>query len=218
MNTPDTESDDYRAGFLAGHASRQGEIDALDDVADRLYRKAFGDERRIPGDLTTKAELEQRRQLVEPPTEVTRAAALVSWGLTDETASEQPPADTAAPGETPPAVVVKTNRTNRTSRRRLMSTRTIVGNLAADPQAVQAGRVQIVKLRVVQDTGEYRQGGWVAHDDATTHFVEAKFQLGENILATLHKGDAVIVVGYEHTVSWGEGENKRYGRVIDADA
>ncbi|RFA17534.1 single-stranded DNA-binding protein, partial [Subtercola boreus] len=42
--------------------------------------------------------------------------------------------------------------------------------------------------------------------------------LGENILATLHKGDAVIVVGYEHTVSWGEGENKRYGRVIDADA
>jgi hypothetical protein len=34
-----------------------------------------------------------------------------------------------------------------------MTTRTITGNLAADPEAVQAGRVQIVKFRVLKNTG-----------------------------------------------------------------
>ncbi|MWV51610.1 single-stranded DNA-binding protein (plasmid) [Rathayibacter sp. VKM Ac-2803] len=99
-----------------------------------------------------------------------------------------------------------------------MSTRTITGNLATDPEAVQAGRVQIVKLRVIENTGEFRGGEWTAHEAPTTHFVEAKFELGEHVLASLHKGDAVIVVGYEHTVAWGEGENRRTGRVIEADA
>jgi hypothetical protein len=28
----------------------------------------------------------------------------------------------------------------------------------------------------------------------------------------------VIVVGYERTVAWGEGENRRTGRVLEADA
>jgi hypothetical protein len=41
-----------------------------------------------------------------------------------------------------------------------MSSRTITGNLAVDPEAVQAGRVQIVKLRVIENTGEYRAGEW----------------------------------------------------------
>lgn len=99
-----------------------------------------------------------------------------------------------------------------------MSVRTITGNLATDPETSQVGRVQIVKLRVIENTGEYRQGEWVQHDAATTHFVEAKFDLGYNTAASLHRGDAVIVVGQEHTVSWGEGEAKRYGRVITADA
>ncbi|PPH74547.1 hypothetical protein C5C90_10670 [Rathayibacter sp. AY1D4] len=99
-----------------------------------------------------------------------------------------------------------------------MSTRTITGNLAADPEAVQAGRVQIVKLRVIENTGECRAGEWTPHDAPTTHYVEAKFELGEHVLASLHKGDAVIVVGYERTVAWGEGENRRTGRVLEADA
>ncbi|MCJ1675418.1 single-stranded DNA-binding protein [Rathayibacter sp. VKM Ac-2929] len=99
-----------------------------------------------------------------------------------------------------------------------MSTRTITGNLAADPEAVQAGRVQIVKLRVIENTGEFRGGEWTAHEAPTTHFVEAKFELGEHVLTSLHKGDAVIVVGYERTVAWGEGENRRTGRVLEADA
>jgi single-strand DNA-binding protein len=98
-----------------------------------------------------------------------------------------------------------------------MSTRTIAGNLAADPEVVQAGNVSITKFRVIENTGEYRGGKFVAHDNPTTHFVEARFELGENAAATLQKGTAVIVVGKEHTNSWGDEGAKQYGRVIDAD-
>ncbi|QHC68728.1 single-stranded DNA-binding protein (plasmid) [Rathayibacter sp. VKM Ac-2759] len=213
MTGPDVTGDDYRAGYLAGRADRQGEVDWLENEADRYYRLAYGDERRLSSVAVTRAELEQRRALSEPPVEVTRRDALASWGI------ETPPTDTPAAdaaNEIPPT---STGRpTNRTSRRRQMSTRTITGNLATDPEAVQAGRVQIVKLRVIENTGEFRGGEWTAHEAPTTHFVEAKFELGEHVLASLHKGDGVIVVGYEHTVAWGEGENRRTGRVIEADA
>ena len=213
--------DAFRAGWVAGFASRQGEVDQLEDQADRLYRVAFDDTRRLPGHHFTRAELEQRRRISEPPPEVTRRQALASWGLPD---NDVPPAR-AAGGEPPPGPAAPTtaiagagpNRPSR-SRSRTMTTRTIIGNLAAEPERVQAGRVQIVKLRLIEHTGEYRQGVWAAHEAATTHVVEAKFELAENVLATLHTGDAVIVVGYERTVSWGADGQKRYGRVIDADA
>ena len=99
-----------------------------------------------------------------------------------------------------------------------MSTpRTITGNLAADVEVVKAGSIKITKFRVIENTGEYRAGRYLEHVDPTTHFVEAKFELGENAAATLHKGDAVIVVGREHTNSWGPVGSKTFGRVIDAD-
>ena len=99
-----------------------------------------------------------------------------------------------------------------------MSTpRTITGNLAADVEVVKAGSINITKFRVIENTGEYRGGKYVEHPDPTTHFVEAKFELGENAAATLHKGDAVIVVGREHTSSWGPEGSKTYGRVVEAD-
>ncbi|MEB0004159.1 single-stranded DNA-binding protein [Cryobacterium sp. RTC2.1] len=98
-----------------------------------------------------------------------------------------------------------------------MSTRTITGNLATDPEVVQAGSINITKLRVIENTGEYRTGKWHAHPDATTHFVEARFALGDNAATTLHKGDPVIVIGREHTNSWGDDGAKHYVRVIDAD-
>lgn len=201
-------SDDYRAGYLAGYTDRQGEVDWLENEADRLYQLAFGDKRRLPTNIVSHAELERRRSMTKPPPEITRSAALASWGFEE-------PATTTDTAEMPPT---STSRTRRTRRRRQMSTRTITGNLAADPEAVQAGRVQIVKLRVIENTGEFRQGEWTEHEAPTTHYVEAKFELGAHVLASLHKGDAVIVVGYEHAVSWGEGEKKRYGRVVDADA
>ncbi len=98
-----------------------------------------------------------------------------------------------------------------------MSTRTITGNLAADPEVVKAGSVSITKLRVIENTGEYRGGKFVAHDTPTSHFVEARFELGENAAGSLHRGDAVIIVGKEHSNSWDKEGGKQYGRVIDAD-
>jgi single-strand DNA-binding protein len=92
-----------------------------------------------------------------------------------------------------------------------MSTRTITGNLAADPEVVKAGSINITKFRVIENTGEYRSGKYVEHDTPTTHFVEAKFELGENTAATLHRGDPVIVIGREHTNSWGPDDNRSYG-------
>ncbi len=98
-----------------------------------------------------------------------------------------------------------------------MSTRSITGHLAADPEVVQAGKVSITKFRVVENTGEYRDGKFVEHDTPTTHFVEAKFELGGNAAESLRKGDEVIVIGYEHSNSWEKDGQKQYGRVIDAD-
>ncbi|MCD5348440.1 single-stranded DNA-binding protein [Agromyces sp. S2-1-8] len=98
-----------------------------------------------------------------------------------------------------------------------MATRTITGNLAADPDVVQAGSIKITKFRVIENTGEYRRGEYVEHDTPTTHYVEAKFELGENAAATLQKGDAVIVVGREHTNTRGPDDAKQYGRTIDAE-
>ncbi|PPF66138.1 hypothetical protein C5C18_11995 [Rathayibacter tritici] len=212
MSGPNIEGDDYRAGYLAGHADRQGEIDWLENEADRLYRLAYGDERRLPALTVTRAELEQPRALSEPPVEVTCRDALASWGI------ETPLTDTPAADAAPEIPATSTGRTTRTSRRRQMSTRTITGNLAADPEAVRVGRVQIVKLRVIENTGEYRAGEWTAHEVPTTHFVEAKFELGDHVLASLHTGDGMIVVGNERTVTWGEEGNRRGGRVLEADA
>ncbi|MFV0434306.1 MAG: single-stranded DNA-binding protein [Leucobacter sp.] len=99
-----------------------------------------------------------------------------------------------------------------------MSHRIIKGRLAADPEEVQAGKVTIVKFRVIENTGEYRGGKFVEHDTPTTHFVEAKFELGQNTMATVRSGDKVIVTGNEYTNSWDdENGQKQYRRVIDAD-
>jgi single-stranded DNA-binding protein len=186
-------------GYVEGRASRQADVDELNDLADRYYRAAYGDERRLQVGGISRAELEARRQQQPTPPEITREAALASWGL-----------DGPAPSTTP--------RTNRTSRRRAMTTRTITGRVAADPEAVQAGRVQIVKFRVLENTGEYRNGAWVEHPTPTTHHVEAKFELGANALASLHTGDSVLVVGYEVTRTWETNGKPRFGRVIEADA
>lgn len=97
-----------------------------------------------------------------------------------------------------------------------MATRTIVGNLAGAPEHVQAGKVGITKFRVIENTYSYRDGERVEDPDPTTHFVEAKFELGENALESLGKGDQVIVVGNERSTSWEKDGAKQYGRVIDA--
>jgi single-strand DNA-binding protein len=97
-----------------------------------------------------------------------------------------------------------------------MSTRTITGRLAADPVVQKAGRMDITKFTVMENTGRYRAGEWVPDDAATPHHVEAKFELGD-AAAALHKGDLVIVVGYEHTNTWTKDGAAQYKRVIEAD-
>jgi len=56
-------------------------------------------------------------------------------------------------------------------------------------------------FRVIENAGEHGSGPWLAHEAATTHVVQAKLELGQNVAATLHKEDAVIVVVREYTES-----------------
>lgn len=113
MSEHDTTSDDYRAGYLAGYTDRQREVNRLENDADRLYRAAYGEERRIPGHYVARAELEQRRSLSEPPVEITRRDARASWGLE---VSEDDAAPTLETGSSTGIPSTSTGRTNRTSR------------------------------------------------------------------------------------------------------
>ncbi len=97
-----------------------------------------------------------------------------------------------------------------------MSIRTIIGNLAADPEAVTAGKATLAKFTVIENTGEYRKGEFVADDTATNHYVEAWFDLGQNVLASLVKGTRVVVFGAEHTESYDKDGQPVYRRILKA--
>lgn len=98
-----------------------------------------------------------------------------------------------------------------------MSVRFITGNLAADPEVQQAGRVSITKFTVLENTVEYRGDQRVEGLKPLSHSVESKFELGAGAAASLHKGDAVIVVGHERDASFvGTDGGVVYRRVVDA--
>lgn len=97
-----------------------------------------------------------------------------------------------------------------------MSVRHIIGNLAKDPVVRQAGRVEIVQLTVLENTATYRGDERVPGLAPLNHWVEAKFELGANAAASLHEGNAVIVVGYERDNSFKGDDGTVYRRVIDA--
>lgn len=97
-----------------------------------------------------------------------------------------------------------------------MSVRFITGNLASDPEVQQAGKVNITKFTVLENTAEYRGDQRVEGLKPLSHSVEAKFELGQGAAASLHKGDAVIVVGHERDASFEGTEGVVYRRVIDA--
>ena len=97
-----------------------------------------------------------------------------------------------------------------------MSVRFITGNLAADPEVQQAGRVSITKITVLENTAEYRGDQRVEGLKPLSHSVEAKFELGAGAAQSLHKGDAVIVVGHERDASFEGTDGVVYRRVIDA--
>jgi single-strand DNA-binding protein len=98
-----------------------------------------------------------------------------------------------------------------------MSVRFITGNLAADPEVQAAGKVSITKLTVLENTAEYRGDQRVEGLKPLSHSVEAKWELGAGAASSLHKGDAVIVVGHERDASFeGTDGGVVYRRVIDA--
>lgn len=99
-----------------------------------------------------------------------------------------------------------------------MGHRYLVGNLAEEPETRQAGRVQIVTLTVLENTAQYQGGERVEGHKPLRHIVEAKFELGSNVLASLHKGLPVVVVGQERDASFEGKEGTVFRRVIDASS
>lgn len=99
-----------------------------------------------------------------------------------------------------------------------MGHRYLVGNLAEEPETRQAGRVQIVTLTVLENTAQYQGGERVEGHKPLRHIVEAKFELGSNVLASLHKGMPVVVVGQERDASFEGKEGTVFRRVIDASS
>ncbi|RDH95085.1 single-strand DNA-binding protein [Curtobacterium sp. AG1037] len=97
-----------------------------------------------------------------------------------------------------------------------MATRTILGNLAEDPTSTKAGKATVTRITVLENTGRYVRGEFQKDDTPTRHNVEAWFDLGNNAAATLRSGMPVIVVGDEHTESWGEGTERQFRRVLRA--
>jgi single-strand DNA-binding protein len=98
-----------------------------------------------------------------------------------------------------------------------MSVRFITGNLAADPEVQAAGKVSITELTVLESTAEHRGDQRVEGLKPLSHSVEAKFELGAGAASSLHKGDAVIVVGHERDASFeGTDGGVVYRRVIEA--
>lgn len=97
-----------------------------------------------------------------------------------------------------------------------MGHRYLVGNLAEEPETRQAGRVQIVTLTVLENTAQYHGNERIEGHKPLRHIVEAKFELGSNVLASLHKGLPVIVVGQERDASFEGKEGTVFRRVIDA--
>lgn len=99
-----------------------------------------------------------------------------------------------------------------------MGYRYLVGNLAEEPETRQAGRVQIVTLTVLENTAQYQGGERIEGHKPLRHIVEAKFEMGSNVLASLHKGMPVIVVGQERDASFEGREGTVFRRVIDASS
>ncbi|MDB6427442.1 single-stranded DNA-binding protein [Curtobacterium sp. 20TX0008] len=95
-----------------------------------------------------------------------------------------------------------------------MATRSILGDLAEDPTTAQAGKATVTRITVRENTGRYVRGEFVKDDTPTRHNVEAWFDLGDDAAATLRSGMPVIVVGDEHTESWGEGNERQFRRVL----
>lgn len=98
----------------------------------------------------------------------------------------------------------------------MQSTVTLVGNLVSDVTVRDTGRGVVASFRVAASNGwRDRTGAWV---DRTTYLtVSAWRDLGENVAASLAKGQPVIVVGKPREYEY-EKDGVTHRRVeVDAD-
>lgn len=102
-----------------------------------------------------------------------------------------------------------------------MSTITITGNLAADPEVVRipSGR-EVTRMRVIEnrrrlnaDTGEWEDG------EPNAFNVQAWDSLGANAAASLTKGATVDIVGHIVTDGWTDKDTgeSRTGQTVVAE-
>lgn len=100
-----------------------------------------------------------------------------------------------------------------------MSTITVVGNVAADPELRFTSSGKAVVSLSIGETPRKRQGNEWVDGETSWHNVQAWNGLAENIAETIRKGHRVIVTGRLEQESYDtrEGE-KRYRWQITADA
>jgi len=142
-------------GIIEGRA-------AMEDLADRYYRAAYGDERRPQNRaIVTREELEERRRAAwEAAQPITVDDALRSWGIDPASRHVTPsaPAPTSAASETPTAP----SGTTPTNRSRTMSHINRTGNLAGTPDLRQGPKGPYTYAAViVNDRFQDENGTWV---------------------------------------------------------
>ncbi|MGJ1429186.1 single-stranded DNA-binding protein [Clavibacter sepedonicus] len=155
-------------GIIEGRA-------AMEDLADRYYRAAYGDERRPQNRaIVTREELEERRRAAwEAAQPITVDDALRSWGIDPESRHATPSAP--APTSAPPTATAATpstapSGTTYTNRSRTMSHISRTGNLAGTPVLRQGHKgpytyaAVIVNDRFQDDNGDWVQGPPVRYE------------------------------------------------------
>ncbi|WDD25431.1 single-stranded DNA-binding protein [Clavibacter michiganensis subsp. michiganensis] len=146
-------------GIIEGRA-------AMEDLADRYYRAAYGDERRPQNRaIVTREELEARRRAAwEAAQPITVDDALRSWGIDPASRHVTPstPATTSAPSTPSPAPSTAPSGTTPTNRSRTMSHISRTGNLAGTPDLRQGPKGPYTYAAViVNDRFQDDNGTWV---------------------------------------------------------
>lgn len=83
-----------------------------------------------------------------------------------------------------------------------MSTITITGNLAAEPEhrTTHTGR-DVTTFRVIENVRRRSENGW-EDDEPNVYRVQAWGALGEHVAASCSMGDPVVVLGAMRTSRW----------------
>jgi len=146
-------------GIIEGRA-------AMEDLADRYYRAAYGDERRPQNRaIVTREELEERRRAAwEAAQPITVDDALRSWGIDPASRHVTPsaPAPTSAASAPSAAPSTAPSGTTPTNRSRTMSHISRTGNLAGKPVLRQGPKGPYTYAAViVNDRFQDENGTWV---------------------------------------------------------